>query len=127
MCIKLKNIRKIPTRIVTLSLSTHHLCFWKGSCCLFSVKGHLNESQETSFFVFKNISAGVFTRASPPRWNPPWHGEGAYLTKRFQPSATTRRATRSDAATFDQNKQIFLSTLPRTEFNTKVCSYLNLS
>lgn len=23
--------------------------------------------------------------ASPPRWKPPWCGEGAYLTKRFQP------------------------------------------
>ena len=21
----------------------------------------------------------------PPRWNPSWHGEGAYLTKTFQP------------------------------------------
>ena len=57
---------------------------------------------------------------------PPWRGEAAYLTKRFQPSASTRRACQSDAATFDQNIQIFLSTLPRTGFNTEVCSYLSL-
>ena len=25
------------------------------------------------------------THATPPRWNPPWRGEGAYLTKRFSP------------------------------------------
>ena len=43
----------------------------------------------------------VFTVSSPPRWNPPLHGEGAYLTKRLQTSASTRRARRSDAATFD--------------------------
>ena len=24
-------------------------------------------------------------QALPPRWNPPWRGEGAYLTKRLQP------------------------------------------
>ena len=53
-------------------------------------------------------------------WQQRWRGEGAYLTKRFQPSASTRRARRGDAATFDLSKQIFLSTLPRTEFNTKV-------
>ena len=32
-----------------------------------------------------------------------------------------------DAGTFDQNKQIYLSTLPRTGFYAKVYSYLSLS
>ena len=31
---------------------------------------------------------------------------------------------RSDATTFEQNKEIFLSTLPRTGFNTEVCSQI---
>ena len=61
------------------------------------------------------------------RWNPPWRDEWAYLTKRFQPSASIRRACRSDAAMFYQNKQIFLSTFPRTGFSTKVWSYLGFS
>ena len=34
-------------------------------------------------------------------------GGGAYLTKSFQTSASTRRARQSDATRFDQNKQIF--------------------
>ena len=42
-------------------------------------------------------------RITPPRWNPPWRGEGAYFTKRFSPSASTSRARRSDAATFDMD------------------------
>ena len=43
-------------------------------------------------------------------------------------SASTRRTHRSDTATFEQNKRIFLSTLPRAEFNTEeVCSYFSLS
>ena len=42
-------------------------------------------------------------------------------------SASTRRARRSNATRFEQNKWIFLSTLPRTIFNTEVFGYLNLS
>ena len=34
-------------------------------------------------------------------------------------SASTRRARRSDATTFEQSKRIFLRTLPRTGFNTE--------
>ena len=41
------------------------------------------------------------TQAAPPQWNTPLHGKGAYLTTRFQASASTRRARWSDAATFD--------------------------
>ena len=40
------------------------------------------------------------TVPTPPRWNPPWLGEGAYLTKRFSSSASTSRARRSNAAMF---------------------------
>ena len=43
------------------------------------------------------------TPGCPPRWNPPWRGEGAYRTKRFSPSASTSRARPSDAATFDKD------------------------
>ena len=69
-----------------------------------------------------------FYASSPTRWNPTWCAAGAYLTKRFvSNSASTKGARRSDATTFDQSKQIFLNTLPRTTFNTKVCSYLSFS
>ena len=71
-----------------------------------------------------NVTAtGVEHMTTSPSMKP-WRGEGAYLTRRFQPGASTRTAGRSDAAMFKQNKQIFLSTLPRTGFNTKICSYL---
>ena len=36
-----------------------------------------------------------------PRWNPHWGGDGTYLSKGFQTSASTRRVRRRDAATFD--------------------------
>ena len=42
----------------------------------------------------------------------------------FHPSASTGGAYRSDAATSDKDKQICLSTLPGTGFDTEVCSYL---
>ena len=42
-------------------------------------------------------------------------------------SASTGRVRRSDATTFEQNKLIFLSTLPRTKFTFEVCSYISLS
>ena len=42
-------------------------------------------------------------------------------------SASARRARRSDATTYEQNKWIFLYTLQRTGFNTEVCSYFSLS
>ena len=30
------------------------------------------------------MNAAMNYQESPPRWNPPWRGEGAYLTKRFR-------------------------------------------
>ena len=42
----------------------------------------------------------------------------------FHPSASTSGARQSDAAMSDKAKQICLSTLPRTGFDTEVCSYL---
>ena len=54
-----------------------------------------------------------------PRWNPPWRGEGAYLPKRFSPSASTSRARQSDAATFDKDKQICFMLMPRTWFKVE--------
>ena len=55
-------------------------------------------------------------KTAPPRWNPPWGGEGAYLTKRFHPSASTSRAHRSVANTSDKDKQICFMLMPRTWF-----------
>ena len=54
------------------------------------------------------------TPKTPSRWNLPWCGEGAYLTRRFQPSASKRRARCSDAASFNKDKQIFFMPMPRT-------------
>ena len=42
-------------------------------------------------------------------------------------SASTRRARRSYATKFEQNKRIFLSILQRTGFSTEVCGYFSLS
>ena len=39
----------------------------------------------------------------PLQWNPPWCGEGAYLSKRFSPSASTSRARWSNTAMFDMD------------------------
>ena len=33
--------------------------------------------------ILLNIKDGTFYENNPPRWNPLWLGEGAYLTKRF--------------------------------------------
>ena len=55
---------------------------------------------------------------SPPRWNPPWRGEGAYLTKRFSPHSTSK-ARWSDAATSDKDKQICFMLMPRTWFKVE--------
>ena len=60
-----------------------------------------------------------YVQSALPRWNPPWRGEGAYLTKKFHPSASTRRARWSDAATFDQNKRIFFILMPKTWFKVE--------
>ena len=60
----------------------------------------------------------LYYTAPPARWNPPWRGEGAYLTKRFYPSASTR-ARQSDVVTFDQKKRIFFMLMPRTWFKVE--------
>ena len=44
------------------------------------------------------LRQGVSMNSSPPRC-----GKGAYVTKRFHPSASTSRARRSDAATFGKD------------------------
>ena len=52
----------------------------------------------------------------------PCRGEGEVSN-----SVSTRGAQQSNATTIFQNKQIFLSTLPRTGFSNEVSSYLILS
>ena len=49
---------------------------------------------------------------------------GLIKLRGFHPSASTSGARRSDGATSDKDKQICLSTLLRTGFDTEVCSYL---
>ena len=51
---------------------------------------------------------------------------GSLYNYKFSTCASTR-AYWSDATTFKQNKQIFLSNLPRTGFNAEVRSYFSLS
>ena len=51
------------------------------------------------------------TQAFPPRWNPPWRGEGAYLTKRFSPSASTSRARRSNATRINRSAYVYAKDL----------------
>ena len=57
---------------------------------------------ETLSSIIKNQGENPSMKPKLTRW-----GGGAYLTKRFQTSASTRRARQSDATRFDQNKQIF--------------------
>ena len=64
------------------------------------------------------------TATSPPRWNSPCRGEGAYPLSSSNQSASTSGARRSDATTSDKDKQICLSTLLRTGFDAEVCSCL---
>ena len=51
----------------------------------------------------QNNKGTLIILKDPPWRNSPWRGEGAYLTKRFSPSASTSRARWSDAATFDKD------------------------
>ena len=57
--------------------------------------------------------------STPTRRNPPWRGEGAYLTKRFSPSSSTSSARQSDATAFDKDKQICFILMPRTWFKVE--------
>ena len=65
-----------------------------------------------------------FYNSSTPSMKPTLTQWGGLSNYEVSNSASTREAPRIDATTFDQNKQIFLSTLPRTAFNTEVCSCL---
>ena len=47
-----------------------------------------------------------------------------FIHQEVPTSASTSGAHRSNAATSDKDKQICLSTLPRTGFDAAVCSYL---
>ena len=49
--------------------------------------------------------------STPPRWNSPWRGEGAYLTKRFSPSASTSRARRSNATRINRSAYVYAKDL----------------
>ena len=43
--------------------------------------------ERLSWLLKKNFRKLLrISKALPPRWKPPWRGEGAYLTKRFQPA-----------------------------------------
>ena len=52
---------------------------------------------------------------------------GGLFNVEVSTGAPTRRARWNNAVSFSQNKQIFLSTLPRTGYNTEVFSYFILS
>ena len=59
---------------------------------------------ETLSSIIKNQGENPSMKPKLTRWG---GGGGAYLTKSFQTSASTRRTRQSDATRFDQNKQIF--------------------
>ena len=65
----------------------------------------------------------LVTWVSTPQWDPPWRGDGSYLSKRFQ----IIDQQISDGTTFEQDKQILYYTLSRTGFKIEVCSYCSLS
>ena len=71
---------------------------------------------KTMTVLHENNVETIYRGSNLPEYYPfnETHLDGANLTRRFQPSASTRRARRSDAATFDQNKRIFFMLMPRT-------------
>ena len=79
-----------------------------------------------SFNLKLDISDPYYTKLSPSM-KPTLKWGGGLSDWEVSTSPLTRTIRRSNAATFDQNKQIFLSTLPRTRFSTQVCSYVRLS
>ena len=40
--------------------------------------------------IFHEVRLEPQLRPPPPRWNPPWRGEGAYPTKRFSPQCINK-------------------------------------
>ena len=40
-------------------------------------------------WVFRSKTVPLY-QVCPPRWNPPWRGEGAYRTKRFSPQCINK-------------------------------------
>ena len=75
------------------------------------------------YSVYERVSV-VALQSSPPPMKPNLTLWGSLSNQEVSNSASSRRACRSDATTFEQNKRIFLSTFPRTRFNTEVCSTL---
>ena len=69
----------------------------------------------------------VFYIDLTPSMKPTLRRWGGLSNQEVSASASTRRDRWSDAASFDENEQIFLSTLSRTGFSIEVCSYFNLS
>ena len=62
-----------------------------------------------------------------PQWNPPWRGEGPYLTRGFYPSASRSWAHLSNAAMSDKDKQICFMLMPKTWFNMREFRVASLS
>ena len=61
--------------------------------------------------------------ASSPSMKPTLTQWGGLPNQEVSISASVRRACRSDATTFEQNKRTFLRTFSRTGFSTEVYSY----
>ena len=80
------------------------------------------------YSVYERVSVVALQSSTPPPPPPPMKPTltlwGSLSNQEVSNSASSRRARRSDATTFEQNKRIFLSTFPRTGFNTEVCSTL---
>ena len=103
----------LPRRALVLAvISIDAVLFWLSQTWSVTLRIHelvfsgcivLPASKETKPGS-SNQEASPSACKNTPWWNPPWHSEWVYLTKRFQPSASTT-----------------------TRFNTKVCSYLSLS
>ena len=134
--IYLKSLRQPSQKFWLKSLARYFFysnlyLYFLRSCCqnFFKIVFLFSEIIGKQFSQFPILFFASFRRClqfQPPSMKPTFTRCGVYLTKRFQTSASTRRAHRSDAATFNQDKQIFLSTLPSTGFNTEVCSYSSL-
>ena len=85
--------------------------------CVTLVKSHNFFSKRTCLRILGSRNNDRYWfRVDSPSMKPILTRWGAYLTKRFQPSTSTKRARLSDVATSDKEKQTFFMLMSRTWF-----------
>ena len=106
---QLNLLKKIKNRVWIKRIA---IAKWQGNFQISQVKysferGNYNpDKREAVLILRKNTSHSMFYVVCP-LYEPTLTWQGGFQTKKFQRRASTRRARRSIAATFDKNKRIF--------------------